>query len=125
MTKSRNDDGRQDGYVLGHSGRELDRLAAQARVLDPITRRFFHDAGIVPDLRVLDVGSGAGDVAFLVADLVGDTGEVVGVDRAPGALAAARSQRRPGRSAMCRFARVIPRRWCSSGSSTRSSAATS
>jgi ubiquinone/menaquinone biosynthesis C-methylase UbiE len=30
----------------------------------------------VPGMRVLDVGSGAGDVAFLAADLVGPGGEV-------------------------------------------------
>ena len=76
-------------YYLGHSDRELDRLRAQARVIDPITRRFFRDAGIIAGMRVLDVGSGAGDVALLVADLVGESGEVVGVDRAPIALAKA------------------------------------
>lgn len=31
-------------------------------------------------MRVLDVGSGAGDVALLLADLVGPTGSVVGID---------------------------------------------
>lgn len=76
-------------YVLGHSDRELDRLSAQARLTDPITRTLFRNAGIAPGMRVLDVGSGAGDVAFLAADLVGSTGEVVGVDRAPAALATA------------------------------------
>src|SRR5262249_34549571 len=40
----------------------------------------------------LDVGSGAGDVAFLAAQLVGDTGEVVGVDRVSAALEAARAR---------------------------------
>jgi SAM-dependent methyltransferase len=79
-------------YALGHSDRELDRLRAQARLIDPITRRFFHGAGIIPGMLVLDVGCGAGDVAFLVADLVGDSGEVVGVDRAPNALAAAQAR---------------------------------
>jgi SAM-dependent methyltransferase len=70
----------------------MDRLKAQARLIDPITRGFFRDAGMVPGMRVLDVGSGAGDVAFLAAGLVGDTGEVVGVDRAPAALVAARER---------------------------------
>ncbi len=80
------------GYVLGHSDRELNRLAVQARLVGPITRRFFHAAGITTGMRVLDVGSGAGDVAFLAAELVGETGEVVGVDRAPTALAVARKR---------------------------------
>lgn len=79
-------------YVLGHANRELDRLTAQARLIDPITRRFFRDAGIVSGMQVLDVGSGAGDVAFLAAELVGDTGEVVGIDRAPAAVEAARTR---------------------------------
>jgi len=43
-------------------------------------------------MRVLDVGSGAGDVAFLAAELVGATGEVLGTDRAPAALAVARER---------------------------------
>lgn len=84
--------GDTSNYALGHSDRELDRLGAQARLIDPITRQFFREAGIAPGMRVLDVGSGAGDVAFLLADLVGDTGEVVGVDRATGALAVARAR---------------------------------
>jgi ubiquinone/menaquinone biosynthesis C-methylase UbiE len=92
-----NDPDRDDStraYVFGHSDRELDRLTAQARLIDPITRGFFRDAGIASGMRVLDVGSGAGDVAFLAADLVGDTGEVVGVDRVPAALEAARARAR-------------------------------
>ncbi len=80
------------GYVLGHSDRELSRLAVQARLVNPITRAFFQAAGIAAGMRVLDVGSGAGDVAFLAAELVGESGEIVGVDRAPKALAVARER---------------------------------
>lgn len=76
-------------YVLGHSGREIERLQVQARLIGPITKRIFQEAGIVPGMRVLDVGSGAGDLAFLVADLVGEAGEVIGVDRVPTATDAA------------------------------------
>lgn len=79
-------------YVLGHSDQELDRLRTQARLIDPITRRFFGEAGIGPGMRVLDVGTGVGDVALLTAELVGDRGEVVGVDRSPSAVAAARAR---------------------------------
>ena len=96
--RSPSDDARPASpYVLGHSDRELDRLSKQAHLIDPITRRFLCAAGIVPGMRVLDVGSGAGDVAFLAADLVGAKGEVVGTDRSPTALATAR-QRADGRS---------------------------
>jgi SAM-dependent methyltransferase len=79
-------------YVLGHSEQELERLGRQAKLVDPMTRRFFESAGIGPGMRVLDIGSGAGDVAFLVADLVGPAGQVVGVDRVPAALKTARGR---------------------------------
>jgi 2-polyprenyl-3-methyl-5-hydroxy-6-metoxy-1,4-benzoquinol methylase len=76
-------------YVLGHSAQELERLNAQARLVGPITRRFLQEAGVVAGMRVLDVGSGAGDVALLAAELVGNAGEVVGVDRSAEALSSA------------------------------------
>ena len=38
------------------------------------TTRFLEDAGIARGMKVLDVGTGAGDVALLVADLVGRRG---------------------------------------------------
>jgi SAM-dependent methyltransferase len=79
-------------YVLGHSGHEVGRLKAQARLIDPITRRFFRAAGIGPGMRVLDVGSGAGDVTFLAAEMVGAGGSVVGVDRVAGAVQVARAR---------------------------------
>jgi SAM-dependent methyltransferase len=77
-------------YALGHSDRELERLSVQARLVNPITRRFLGEAGIAPGMRVLDVGSGVGDVAFLVAELVGSKGRVVGTDRSGAAIALAR-----------------------------------
>ena len=40
-------------------------------------------AGIAPGMRVLDVGSGAGDVALLLAEYVGQQGSVVGVEMNP------------------------------------------
>ena len=81
-----------NNYVLGHSARELERLRRQAQLVNPITRQYLIEAGIAPGMRVLDVGSGVGDVAFLAAELVGPSGEVVGVDRSPDALAFARSR---------------------------------
>jgi ubiquinone/menaquinone biosynthesis C-methylase UbiE len=79
-------------YVLGHTHHELERLKAQAALIDPITRRFFVDAGLVPGMRVLDVGSGVGDVAFVAGGLVGPSGRVVGVDRSGPALEVARGR---------------------------------
>lgn len=80
------------GYVLGHSEAELRRLKAQAREIDPVTRRFLAEAGVGAGMRVLDVGTGAGDTALLLADVVGTSGEVVGFDRSAEALEVARAK---------------------------------
>lgn len=69
-----------DTYVLGRSDRETRRLILQHQVFGPLTRRLFQAAGIGTGMKVLDIGSGAGDVAMLAADLVGLQGSVVGVD---------------------------------------------
>jgi hypothetical protein len=97
-------------YTLGHSDEELERLRVQSRFVEPITRQFFQEAGINTGMRVLDVGSGAGDVAFLAADLVGETGEVIGTDKAAAAPAIARQGAAAQGSHNVRFRGVILRR---------------
>ena len=56
-------------YVLGGNDAEHERLMRQAETLAPYTERLFRDAGIASGQRVLDVGSGVGDVALLAASL--------------------------------------------------------
>jgi SAM-dependent methyltransferase len=80
------------GYLLGYAATEHDRLLRQAALLAPITERFFLEAGIGPAQRVLDIGSGMGDVAEIAARLVGATGKVVGVEQ--DALSVARARER-------------------------------
>lgn len=46
----------------------------------PYTARFLEDAGISRGMKVLDVGTGAGDVALLAANLVRQQGTIVGID---------------------------------------------
>ena len=65
-------------YLLGSTDAEHERLIRQAARLAPATEAFFREAGIGAGQRVLDVGSGVGDVAMLLARLVGSTGAVVG-----------------------------------------------
>ncbi len=79
-------------YALPATDRERQRLMTQAEMVRPITRRLFVDAGIGPGMRILDLGCGVGDVSLLLADLVGPTGEVVGVDRDPRSLEVARNR---------------------------------
>jgi ubiquinone/menaquinone biosynthesis C-methylase UbiE len=76
----------EHNYILGHSDAEIRRLQTQAAILRPITERLLRCAGIQSGMRVLDLGSGAGDVAMLAAELVGPSGSVVGIDRNPQVL---------------------------------------
>jgi ubiquinone/menaquinone biosynthesis C-methylase UbiE len=79
-------------YAVGRSAEERLRLVEQDRNFGPSTTRLFHDAGIGPGMRVLDVGCGAGDVAFRASALVGPSGSVIGVDADPAVLQAARER---------------------------------
>jgi SAM-dependent methyltransferase len=79
-------------YVLGRSEKESQRLVKQSQFMRPSTERVFRKAGIAAGMRVLDTGCGAGDVSFLVAELVGPEGSVVGIDRDPAVLALARER---------------------------------
>src|SRR5258708_9643899 len=79
-------------YALGSTDAEHERLIRQAARLAPITESFFREAGIGPGQRVLDLGSGVGDVAMLVARLVGPEGAVVAIERDPRSISRARSR---------------------------------
>jgi ubiquinone/menaquinone biosynthesis C-methylase UbiE len=81
-------------YVLGRIAEETERLQTQATFLQPFTERLFRDAGIGRGIKVLDLGSGAGDVALLAARLVGSEGEVVGIDTNSAILETARGRAR-------------------------------
>lgn len=67
-------------YTMGRSESETKRLIEQSQLYDGVTRRFLNAAGIEKGMKVLDIGSGAGDVALTLAEFVGNDGAVVGVD---------------------------------------------
>src|SRR5258708_29335948 len=68
-------------YALGSTDAEHQRLIRQAALLAPLSERFFREACVGPGQRILELGSGVGDVAMLAARLVGPSGEIVGVER--------------------------------------------
>jgi SAM-dependent methyltransferase len=80
-------------YALGSDDTELERLQTQASMLAEPTALLLQRGGIRPGMRVLDLGSGPGDVSFLVADLVGVDGSVLGVEQDPAQLATAERRR--------------------------------
>ena len=78
-------------YALRLSDDELGRyrwMAARARAEES---DLWTAAGIVPGARVADVGCGPGAMLVTLAELVGPTGHVIGVDAAPAAVTAARA----------------------------------
>ncbi|MDE0084386.1 MAG: methyltransferase domain-containing protein [Candidatus Poribacteria bacterium] len=79
-------------YTLGRTSHETTRLIEQSKIYGESTRLFCERAGIETGMRVLEIGSGAGDVAFMLAELVGTSGQIVGVDINPAILETARQR---------------------------------
>src|SRR3954451_7767070 len=90
-------------YVLGSNEAEIGRLDLQAAAIAPPTAILVRHAGIREGMRVLDVGTGLGHVAFEVASIVGPSGEVVGVDQAGELLEVADHRRADAGLANVRF----------------------
>jgi SAM-dependent methyltransferase len=80
-------------YALGRTNAEYERLIEQAEMLRPLTERMLRAAGIGAGMHVLDVGCGLGDVSFLVSELVGPAGSVLGIDLDGVALRVAEKRR--------------------------------
>lgn len=72
-------------------------LAALSNVHDEVKARYYGCGLVVPQAltgcRVLDLGSGSGQDAYLLAQLAGANGSVTGVDATPEQLAVAREYR--------------------------------
>lgn len=83
-------------YVFENLPPEFERLKFQSAILRPITERLLRSVELSGGMRVLDLGSGIGDVALLAAERVGPSGAVVGIDRDPRSVAAANERARTG-----------------------------
>ena len=80
-------------YVLGSDDAEIARLDAQAASIAGATDALLRAAGIGGPMRVLDLGTGLGHAAFMVADLLDAGGSVLGVDQAERLLDVAEQRR--------------------------------
>ena len=78
-----------DTYLLGRSAAEIKRLARQAALIERETEDLFRSSGITAGMNVLEIGSGAGDVAMLVGRLVRPDGTVLGIERSADSVALA------------------------------------
>jgi SAM-dependent methyltransferase len=98
-------------YALQTGPAGAERLALLEQAAAPGTQRALLDAGLRPGMRVADVGCGTGAIAGWMAEQVGESGTVTGVDASPGQLAIAR-ERLPARvELVCADARAtgLPR----------------
>jgi ubiquinone/menaquinone biosynthesis C-methylase UbiE len=85
---------RQDDYVMGRSESETKRLMKMGDTFALPMRHLLEDAGVAPGMKVLEIGSGAGDVAMAAARVVGPSGQVVGVEMSPPIVETARERAR-------------------------------
>ena len=67
-------------YVMGRTSHEYERLRRQSKLLEPITRSVLERVGLSAGMSCLDLGCGPGEVMRLMADRVGPSGRVVGID---------------------------------------------
>lgn len=81
-------------YTMGRSKGEEERLIQQSQLYNALTWGFLKEAGLSSGMKVLDIGSGTGDVAMTAAELVGQEGAVVGVDLNAEILETARTRAR-------------------------------
>src|SRR5262245_31909680 len=74
-------------YPIEHRKGEIERLEAQARSMAPDARTMLERIGVGPGWRCLDLGCGPRGITDLMAERVGPTGRVVGLDKDEGFLA--------------------------------------
>ena len=87
MTSSKERD-----YVLGTHEDELQRLGVQHRAWRPVVLECWQNAGIKCGSHVLDVGAGPGYATVDLAEIVGESGRVVAVERSTNFVNAIRAK---------------------------------
>ena len=79
-------------YVLGTHDEEVARLGLQHRVWRPVVTECWQRVGITDGWKVIDVGSGPGYATADLAEIVGPTGAVLGIERSARFLEVARER---------------------------------
>jgi ubiquinone/menaquinone biosynthesis C-methylase UbiE len=80
MTRAAEAEREQAGYALARAPEEYERLRAQSRVWETATTRVLDEVGLAAGERCLDAGCGPGETMRLMAERVGPSGSVTGVD---------------------------------------------
>jgi SAM-dependent methyltransferase len=71
---------RPDTYALGHTAQEYERLRAQAQDWEAATARILDQISLPAGASCLDAGCGPGETTRLLAQRVGPSGRVLGID---------------------------------------------
>jgi SAM-dependent methyltransferase len=69
-----------DPYALARTPQEYDRLRAQSRAWEAATGRLLDQVGLAAGASCLDAGCGPGEAMRLMAQRVGPSGRVTGID---------------------------------------------
>jgi ubiquinone/menaquinone biosynthesis C-methylase UbiE len=69
-----------DAYALARTPQEYDRLRAQSRAWEAATGRLLDQVGLAAGASCLDAGCGPGEAMRLIAQRVGPSGRVIGID---------------------------------------------
>jgi SAM-dependent methyltransferase len=77
-------------YILATGKKDVQRLRLLHEAYGPGTEAALHRAGLHPGIRVVEVGSGSGNIACWVAEQVGPSGSVVGIDNSSAQVEQAR-----------------------------------
>src|SRR5437016_9650225 len=93
----------ENGYVLATGDAGAERLRILERIYGPGTRELLLRAGLKPGMRVVDIGCGIGSVTCSLADMVGPSGEVVGVDMSADQIEQARGRAQSAGQAQASF----------------------
>lgn len=94
------------GYALARAPEEYERLRAQSRVWEAATTRVLDEVGLARGQRCLDAGCGPGETMRLMAERVGPSGSVTGVDLDATLGEAAIALLRAHGHRQCQFAQV-------------------
>ena len=81
----------ETSYIIKGGDSGADRLRILGDAVWPAIERVFRNLDIHEGMDCLDFGCGGGDVSVKLAELVGPTGSVTGIDMDPGVLKRARA----------------------------------
>ena len=81
-------------YILATGGKDIKRLALLHEVYGPGTEALLRRVGLRDGMRVVEIGSGSGNIACWVAQQVAPSGSVMAIDISPEQIEVARQQAR-------------------------------